>query len=337
MTTSTQPSSGLDPDAKIRCSDWTRAVSLSPIGTGGSYAGYLLVEIPLPWPRDAGDTAEGAALGPLIGPHRYRLQAIAPAEPDTGARERRVILHARRPGEAGFSGYRRFEGRAGESLADTVSALIAAAAGDAHSELESPAVDVLVCTHGSRDSCCGRRGAQLALELAAPGRRAAGRNLWRTSHLGGHRFAPTFLVLPEGTVWGYADTDLVTRVVRRSGDFADVAGRYRGCPGLDSPQLQALEAEVARRVGWSLLDRQRTGSFDGINALLTWQEDGQTVTWGGEVRPGRTLPSPGCMEPLSASGKSETEWAVTAVQRRLGGAPAPGARLGGWGTDAVRR
>jgi hypothetical protein len=315
MTTSTQPSSGVDPDAQIRCSDWTRAASLSPIGTSGSYAGYLLVEIPLPWPRDAGDTAEGAALAPLIGPLRYRLQAIVPAEPNADPAGRRVILHTRRPGETGFSGYRRFESRAGESLTDTAAMLSAAAAGDPPSEYDSPAVDVLVCTHGTRDSCCGRRGAQLAVELTEPGR-LAGANLWRTSHMGGHRFAPTFLVLPEGTVWGYADTDLVTRVVRRAGDFAEAAGQYRGCPGLDSPQVQALEAEVLRRVGWSLLDRQRTGAFDGINALLTWEEDGQTVTWAGQVRPGRTLPSPGCMEPLSSSGKSETEWAVTAVHRR---------------------
>jgi hypothetical protein len=332
MTTSTQPPSSLDPEAKLRCSDWSRAASLSPIGTSGSYAGYLLVEIPLPWPRDAGDTAEGAALAPLIGPRRYRLQAIVPADPDADPAERRVILHARRPGETGFSGYRRYESRVGDSLTDAVAALIAAAAGDqpselaspaliaaaagdSPSELESPAVDVLVCTHGTRDSCCGRRGAQLAVDLAAPGR-LAGRNLWRTSHLGGHRFAPTFLVLPEGTVWGFADTDLVTQVIHRAGDFADAAGQYRGCPGLDSPQLQALEAEVLRRVGWNLLDWQRTGSFDGITALLTWQEDGQTVTWAGQVRPGRTLPSPGCMEPPSASGKSETEWAVTAVHRR---------------------
>jgi len=317
--TTTQSASGLDPEAKLRCSDYSRAAARSPIGTSGSYNGFLLVEIPLPWPRDAGDTAEGAELGPLIGPLRYRLQAIAAAEPSAeptaDPRERRVILSARRPGEAGFSGYRRFASRVGDSLTDTVAALIAAAAGDAHSELESPAVDVLVCTHGTRDSCCGRRGAQLAVELAASGQ-LAGENLWRTSHLGGHRFAPTFTVLPQGTVWGFADADLVSRVVRQAGDFAEVAGQYRGCPGLDSPQLQALEAEVARRVGWSVLARQRTGSFEGINAVLTWEQDGQTVTWAGEVRPGRTLPSPGCLEPASAAGKSETEWAVTAVHRR---------------------
>jgi hypothetical protein len=134
--------------------------------------------------------------------------------------------------------------------------------------------------------------------------------------MGGHRFAPTFLVLPQGTVWGFADADLVTRVVHQAGDFADVAGAYRGCPGLDSPQVQALEVEVLRRVGWSLLDTHRTGSFDQMIAQLTWEEGGQAVTWTGKVGPGRTIPAPGCMEPASSASKSETEWAVTAVHRR---------------------
>ncbi|HEX4093234.1 MAG TPA: sucrase ferredoxin [Trebonia sp.] len=334
MTTSTEAAAGLDPGAGLRCSDYARSASLSPIGTSGSYAGYLLVEIPLPWPRDVGDTAEGAALGPLIGPLRYRLQAIAPAAPAADPRRRRVILHARRPGEAGFSGYRRFESLVGDSLADTAAALIAAAADDARSDLESPAVDVLVCTHGSRDSCCGRRGASLAVELAAAGVGAglgagvgaglgAGENLLRTSHMGGHRFAPTFMVLPQGTVWGFADADLVARVVRQTGDFADVAARYRGCPGLDGPQVQALEVEVLRRVGWSLLGMARTASFDAGIAELTWTEGGRTVTWAGDVGPGRTVAAPPCLAPVGAVGaaagavgKSETEWAVTGVHRR---------------------
>jgi len=326
VTTSTGTASGLDPldpldpDAggggqSLRCSDYARATSLSPIGTSGSYDGYLLVEIPLPWPRDAGDTAEGAALGPLIGPLRYRLQAVVPAEPKADPRERRVILHARRPGEAGFGGYRRFESPVGDSLTGTVAALITAAADRSGSEFDSPAVDVLVCTHGTRDSCCGKRGASLAADLAAVGTRA-GQNLWRTSHMGGHRFAPTFMVLPQGTVWGFADVGLVTRVMEQSGDFADVAGQYRGCPGLDGPQVQALEAQVLRRVGWRLLAAHRRGSFDGVAARLSWEEDGQTVTWAGQVGRGRTLPAPACMEPASAAGKSETEWAVTGVHRR---------------------
>ena len=134
--------------------------------------------------------------------------------------------------------------------------------------------------------------------------------------MGGHRFAPTFMVLPQGTVWGFADVELVTRVVHQRGDFAAVAAHYRGCPGLDGPQVQALEVEVLRRVGWKVLGTYRSGSFDGTTAELTWEEGGQTVIWAGEVAPGRTLTAPACLEPVSAAGKSETEWAVTAVHRR---------------------
>lgn len=322
-STSTGSASALDPSAGLRCSDYARATALSPVATSGRYDGFLLVEVPLPWPRDVGDTPEGAALGPLIGPLRYRLQAVVPVEPEADRRSRRVILHARPPGESGFGGYRRFERPVGDSLTETAAALIEAATGDgaspelpgASSLSASDAVDVLVCTHGTRDSCCGRRGAVLAAELAAAGLGARA-NLWRTSHLGGHRFAPTFMVLPQGTVWGFADVDLVTRVVDQAGDVAGAAARYRGCPGLDGPQVQALEAEVLGRVGWPLLRSHRTGSFDGTTARLSWQEDGQTVAWTGQVSPGRTLPAPACLEAISATGKSETEWTVSALQRR---------------------
>ena len=316
MTTSTEAASGLDPfdprrrssgGQSLRCSDYARATSLSPIATSGSYDGYLLVEIPLPWPRDVGDTAEGAALGPLIGPLRYRMQAVAAAEPKADPRERRVILHARPPGEAGFGGYRRFESRVGDSLTGTVAALITAAAGRSASEFDSPAVDVLVCTHGTRDSCCGRRGASLAADLAAAGFRA-GENLWRTSHMGGHRFAPTFMVLPQGTVWGFADVGLVTRVVEQAGDFADAAGQYRGCPGLDGPQVQALEAQVLRRVGWRSaccasprLVRRDNGA---VELAGRWPDGHLDRSGRPRAHPARA----GLHGAASAAGKSETEW-----------------------------
>lgn len=314
METSTEGPPDLDSDAKIRCSDRSRIASLSPIGTAGTQHGYLLVEIPLPWPRDVGQTSEGAELVPLLGPLRYRLQAVVPSDPAAPPRERRVILHARPPGATSFSGYRRFEGRAGESLAGTVTELLAAAADPAPSRFEAPGVDVLVCGHGTRDSCCGRLGAGLAVRLTPAGT-LAGVELWRTSHLGGHRFAPTFLVLPQGTSWGFADLDLVAKVVHRTGDFAEVAGHYRGCTGLGSPQVQAVELEVLRKVGWSLLQAPRTGSFDGTHADLSWREGEDTVIWAGEVRPGRSIPMPKCMEPVSSSSDSETEWDVTAVYR----------------------
>lgn len=57
---------------------------------------------------------------------------------------------------------------------------------------------VLVCTHGQRDRCCATLGAPVfaALEALAPG------HVMRCSHLGGHRFAATALVLPDGVMYG---------------------------------------------------------------------------------------------------------------------------------------
>lgn len=70
---------------------------------------------------------------------------------------------------------------------------------------------VLVCTNGARDACCAREGrpaADLLLERvgrARPRRFGRARTpaaVWESSHLGGHRFAPTAVVLPHGVVLG---------------------------------------------------------------------------------------------------------------------------------------
>jgi hypothetical protein len=316
MSTTERPPALLD--AAPRCSEWARTQDLSPAGTIGTYPGYLLVEVPLPWPRDVGSTPAGEAVAPLLRPHGIRLQAVLPAEPSEDPSWRRVVLHAPQPateGFAGFAGYRRLETVAGASLADTVAALLAAAADPAPSAYDVPGRDLLVCTHGSRDGCCGRHGANLAVRLRQAGiDQRPGVHLWRTSHTGGHRFAPTFLVLPEGTAWGYGDPGVVDRVLGRHGRFVDFADHYRGCTGLGGTSEQLLEAEVLRRVGWSLLDRPRTGHTDGTAVSLSYPDGDRTVTWTGELTPGREVPVPGCRMPVSEAA-SETEWTVRGVGR----------------------
>lgn len=57
---------------------------------------------------------------------------------------------------------------------------------------------LLVCTHGSRDICCGTLGPRLAQALRAQGHQ----EVWEVSHIGGHRFAPTLWHLPSWRVYG---------------------------------------------------------------------------------------------------------------------------------------
>jgi hypothetical protein len=136
----------------------------------------------------------------------------------------------------------------------------------------------------------------------------------RTSHTGGHRFAPTFVVLPEGTSWAYADLDLVERVLWRRGEAADVADRYRGCTGLSGPHVQAVEREVLRQVGWELLDMGRYGRVvsegsDG-GVAVRFEVPGLESAWEATVLAGRVLSVPDCMKPIGEAKKTETEWRV---------------------------
>lgn len=69
----------------------------------------------------------------------------------------------------------------------------------------------LVCTHGTRDRCCAKYGQTLYAQLEAMPR-LRGR-VWQTSHLGGHRFAPTLVTLPSGLCYGRVQSDDVEALV----------------------------------------------------------------------------------------------------------------------------
>ena len=71
----------------------------------------------------------------------------------------------------------------------------------AHPRLEQP--QYFVCTNGQRDVCCARYG----LPVYAGLRERLGDSVWQTTHLGGHRFAPNVLTLPQGVVYGRVPVD----------------------------------------------------------------------------------------------------------------------------------
>jgi len=54
----------------------------------------------------------------------------------------------------------------------------------------------LVCTNGKRDACCAVKGRELLKHLPDLSR------IWESTHLGGHRFAPSVLFIPSGYVCG---------------------------------------------------------------------------------------------------------------------------------------
>jgi hypothetical protein len=298
-----------------RCSEWSRAQQLDPVGSAGSYRGFLLIEVPLPWPRDIAESREVASISDLLTGRKIRVQALVPA-----LSQRRVILYDNSDHRA-FSGFTRRSAHVEGDVRATVAKLLD---GDSGTN-EGPLRDVLICTHGRRDRCCGSLGMRLSAELDVraerPGSPLSGQAYrWRTSHTGGHRFAPTAIILPEATMWASVDADLIERLLERNGDVADVVERYRGCAGLESAEIQALEREVLREVGWRLLDCRRSGTDlgGGRYQLTVWNPQGRVDVWTGDVRVGRNLPLPECSRPLNSAVKSVVEFVVTGVTRQPG-------------------
>ncbi|MEW2048348.1 sucrase ferredoxin [Streptomyces sp. NPDC005476] len=98
----------------------------------------------------------------------------------------------------------------------------------------------LVCTNGKRDRCCALLGRPLAAELAASGVRGA----WEVTHLGGHRFSPTLLVLPHGYAYGRVRARTVKEVLHgvREGRIV-----VEGCRGSSAWERPGQAAELAVR------------------------------------------------------------------------------------------
>ena len=81
---------------------------------------------------------------------------------------------------------------------------------------------LLVCTNGRRDVCCALRGRPLAAAVAS----AHGEAVWECTHIGGHRFSPTALLLPTGYAYGRLDVASAARLL--SGGPSVVTSNCRG-------------------------------------------------------------------------------------------------------------
>jgi hypothetical protein len=80
---------------------------------------------------------------------------------------------------------------------------------------------LLVCTNGRRDVCCAVRGRPIAAELAT----THGDRVWECTHIGGHRFAPTAVLLPTGYSYGRLTTASATRLLTENLVTTDCRGR----------------------------------------------------------------------------------------------------------------
>jgi (2Fe-2S) ferredoxin len=106
---------------------------------------------------------------------------------------------------------------------------------------------LLVCAHGLHDTCCAVRGRPVAAILATRWPNAT----WECTHLGGDRFAPNVLVLPDGTYYGALDAELAVGAIEQHLAGRLAVDHLRGLATMPPP-AQAAAAALHRTFGpWS--------------------------------------------------------------------------------------
>lgn len=279
----------------LRCTVVARGMGTPVGGTAASFAATLLIEVPQPWPKSIEDHPLLESVAPVAHELGIRIQGIVPARDPEAPRDAgdavKTVLYRRT--EPAFTAFTRAEATGPAALlANTVRGLWDHTEATTHTE-------VLVCAHGKRDRCCGSFGTISATHAVANGIDAL-----RTSHLGGHRFAPTALVLPEGTCWAWLDDDLLVSIVNHSIPPSELRDHYRGSAGITHPAAQLVEGEAFFEVGWSWLDRPRVAdvAHDGDDRWRATVTDGDT-TWTGLIERTARLPQPVCGAPLADAKK----------------------------------
>jgi hypothetical protein len=133
---------------------------------------------------------------------------------------------------------------------------------------------MLVCTNSKRDLCCALEGRPLAQALSDDPTTAD--SVLEVSHIGGHRFAPTVLVLPTGHVYGRLNAEKARSILvgARSGKLL----HPEHLRGRSSAAQPAQAAAVAIRTGYDI---------EGLDSLDVLRKVGDKVVpfplrWDGE-------------------------------------------------------
>ena len=227
-------------------------------GTAPHTKGWLVLEHPGPYGRAAAD-----ALGPGATPLREAVR-------EAGI----TLLLARKPTRS-QTGRRAWFAHAGRMITwDDIDPcdLIDVDWRHAVAESSMPSASrhggpiLFVCTNGKRDACCARLGRPVVDALIH-----AGLPAWECSHIGGHRLAPTAVLLPLGSVHGRLDPSTAGELLEAAGSGRTHLPTLRGLSHL-APDAQVADIAVRQHAAIAddvLLDVATTGDERARTCAVT--------------------------------------------------------------------
>lgn len=252
------------------CSDHSREIQEDIIGSANYYQAYILVECPQPWAYHALESKwvpeNLQLLAQEIKHNRLPIKLLLISDNESHRREEKSLLIYQREHE--FANHYRkheFKLKKIEEVALIIRKWLWL--GDTSDEITSEVTrDILVCTHGSHDKCCSRYGNPFFYAASAliSDLKLQHIKIWKSSHFGGHRFAPTAIDLSDGRYYGRLDIEAFREILLRVGSVELFQRVYRGWSILPPP-LQVLERELILSHGWDWFDYKIMGRISEQN------------------------------------------------------------------------
>jgi hypothetical protein len=230
----------------LRCADSARMRGEPLHASAVRYSRFLLLEVPGPWGEsaldgkhmDAGVAKQLAAAAKAADTHVLLIRRPGRHPSAKAGTQNRSLAWAFADTTPGVERVLWGSWREPAELLD----LDLTAAIPGPSNAAGPQRLALVCTNGKRDQCCALRGRPVAAAIAD----GTDWDTWECSHLGGHRFAATMMLLPTGDMFGWVDQESAIEVMRRFDMGQIVLSHYRGRAGQSFPVQAALHAAAVR-------------------------------------------------------------------------------------------
>ncbi|MEA5582119.1 sucrase ferredoxin [Nodularia harveyana UHCC-0300] len=248
------------------CSDHAREVGEDIISSATNYQTYILVECPQPWSHDALKSRWVPNNLQILVEKVYReklpVRFLLICNNNSHKVDYSTLLIYQK--QEGLShGYQKYEFKLShiEQVAGVVKQYLSGEIPD-HKIETNVTRDILICTHGSHDQCCARYGSPFYFQATQTIADLGWDNVrvWKSSHFGGHRFAPTAIDLPDGRYYGVLNQEVFKSILTRTGDIQSLSPVYRGW-GILPTAVQILERELMLRHGWNWFNYKVAGKI----------------------------------------------------------------------------
>ena len=289
---------------QLPCSD----VEVEPLpGTAKPGSVYVLFEWPEAWPRDVmGDAALGeeltAKLAPKLEEHNATLLLIRhPTREVRNISDHHLYLV--------FADEAVTEVKHVDSPDELLDLDLSGPGRNGAERRDRPLL--LICTHAKRDRCCAVKGRPMVNELHARHPFGPGNDMvWETSHIKGHRFAPTMLLMPWAYSFGRMNVEATDAMLTDASEglYFVPGNRGRGTLG---PAEQVAELAVAAEVPGARYGQFEVAASDGGSALVTDTASGQVYEVQLEQRP-----VSGVVDSCGKPPKESTAWVAASVTPR---------------------